>query len=54
MSKQNSVWTKDKIDRLRKLIRQGLSFSQIGERLGATRCAVAGCCYRIGLKRKIK
>lgn len=47
-----SVWTDDRVERLKLLLRQGMSASAIAERLGGgmSRNAVIGKVHRMGLK----
>ncbi|WP_116654401.1 GcrA family cell cycle regulator [Pelagibacterium sediminicola] len=42
-------WTKDRVSTLRELWLEGLSATEIGQRLGCTRNAVLGKVHRIGL-----
>lgn len=46
------MWTDERIETLKKLYEDGLSASQIGAELGASRNAVIGKVHRIGLKRR--
>jgi len=43
------MWTEEQTDELQRLLVQGLSASQIGERLGYSRNAVIGRIFRLGL-----
>ena len=45
-------WAKTKDAELISLWKTGLTFKQIGERLGTTRMAVAGKLSRMGMRRK--
>lgn len=46
-----SIWTDERVEELKRLLRQGLSASAIAERLGGmTRNAVIGKAHRMGLK----
>ena len=47
-------WAKTKDAELISLWKTGLTFKQIGERLGTTRMAVAGKLSRMGMRRKLK
>ncbi|MGY3609906.1 MULTISPECIES: GcrA family cell cycle regulator [unclassified Bradyrhizobium] len=42
-------WTEEKISELKRLCGEGMSASQIGAQIGATRSAVIGKAYRIGV-----
>lgn len=42
-------WTDERVDKLKAMHKEGLSFSIIGERLGASRNAVIGKAHRLGL-----
>ena len=46
-------WAKTKDAKLISLWKTGLTFKQIGERLGTTRMAVAGKLARMGMRRKL-
>lgn len=46
---ERAAWTKDRVSTLRKLWFEGLSATEIGQRLGCTRNAVLGKVHRIGL-----
>lgn len=43
-------WTEQNVERLKILVREGKTGSQIGKELGCTRNAVIGKIYRLGLK----
>ena len=43
---EETSWTEERLEKLRALWEEGLSISQIGERLGVTRNAVAGKAHR--------
>ena len=45
-------WTEDRLEMLKALWEEGLSISQIGERLGVTRNAVAGKAHRLNLRKR--
>jgi GcrA cell cycle regulator len=45
-------WTPEVVEKLKELWAQGLSITQIGQRLGITRNAVVGKAHRIGLSRR--
>ena len=45
-------WTEERLETLKNLWNEGLSISQIGEKLGVTRNAVAGKAHRLGLPKR--
>ena len=45
-------WTEERLKTLKNLWDEGLSISQIGEKLGVTRNAVAGKAHRLGLPKR--
>jgi len=45
-------WTEERLEMLKALWEEGLSISQIGERLGVTRNAVAGKAHRLNLRKR--
>lgn len=45
-------WTEERLETLKKLWEEGLSISQIGEKLGVSRNAIAGKVHRLGLKKR--
>ena len=45
-------WTDDRLETLKTLWDEGLSISQIGQRLNVTRNAVAGKAHRLGLPKR--
>ena len=45
-------WTEERLETLKKLWDEGLSISQIGEKLGVSRNAIAGKVHRLGLKKR--
>ena len=45
-------WTEERLETLKNLWKEGLSISQIGEKLGVTRNAVAGKAHRLGLPKR--
>ncbi len=47
---EETSWTEDRLELLRAYWDEGLSISQIGERLGVTRNAVAGKAHRLNLR----
>ena len=49
---ETQQWTEDRLETLKKLWEQGLSISQIGEKLGVSRNAIAGKVHRLGLKKR--
>lgn len=46
----SDFWTKKKVEQLKKLVDEGLTFSQIGRQLGCTRNAAVAKCHRMGWK----
>ena len=50
--KEETGWTEDRLETLKNLWNDGLSISQIGQKLGVTRNAVAGKAHRIGLPKR--
>ena len=50
--KEESGWTEERLETLKILWNDGLSISQIGQKLGVTRNAVAGKAHRIGLPKR--
>ena len=50
--KEETGWTEERLATLRILWNEGLSISQIGQRLGVTRNAVAGKAHRLGLPKR--
>lgn len=50
--KEESGWTEERLETLKILWNEGLSISQIGQKLGVTRNAVAGKAHRIGLPKR--
>ena len=49
---EETSWTDERLEKLRKLWDKGLSISQIGEQLGVTRNAVAGKAHRLKLPKR--
>ena len=49
---EETSWTDERLEKLRKLWDKGLSISQIGEELGVTRNAVAGKAHRLKLPKR--
>ena len=49
---EETSWTEERLDKLKKLWDSGLSISQIGEQLGVTRNAVAGKAHRLKLPKR--
>lgn len=47
------AWTDERVARLRELVAEGLSYSEIGKRLGITKNAALGKADRLGLSRPI-
>ena len=45
-------WTEDRLEKLKKLWKEGLSISQIGRELGVSRNAIAGKVHRMGLSKR--
>ena len=45
-------WTEERLEMLKSLWEEGLSISQIGEKLGVSRNAIAGKVHRLGLKKR--
>ena len=50
--KEETGWTEERLATLRILWNEGLSISQIGQKLGVTRNAVAGKAHRLGLPKR--
>ena len=50
--KEETGWTEERLATLKILWNEGLSISQIGQRLGVTRNAVAGKAHRLGLPKR--
>ena len=50
--KEETGWTEERLATLKLLWNEGLSISQIGQRLGVTRNAVAGKAHRVGLPKR--
>lgn len=44
------IWTPKAIAKLRKMAKEGRTFSEAAQVLGTTRCAVAGKCKREGIR----
>ena len=49
---EETSWTEERLEMLKALWKEGLSISQIGERLGVTRNAVAGKAHRLNLRKR--
>ena len=49
---EETSWTEERLEMLKALWEEGLSISQIGERLGVTRNAVAGKAHRLNLRKR--
>jgi GcrA cell cycle regulator len=49
---QQSVWTDDRLEQLKQLWGEGLSITQIGQRMGMSRNAVVGKVHRMGLPKR--
>ena len=49
---EETSWTEERLEILKALWEEGLSISQIGERLGVTRNAVAGKAHRLNLRKR--
>ena len=49
---EETSWTEERLEMLRGYWDEGLSISQIGERLGVTRNAVAGKAHRLNLRKR--
>ncbi|MBL81377.1 MAG: global cell cycle regulator GcrA-like protein, partial [Rhodospirillaceae bacterium] len=49
---EESSWTEERLEKLKLFWDSGLSISQIGERLGVTRNAVAGKAHRLKLPKR--
>jgi GcrA cell cycle regulator len=49
---ETQQWTDERLETLKKLWDDGLSISQIGEKLGVSRNAIAGKVHRLGLKKR--
>lgn len=47
-------WDDETRNQLRALIKDGLSYLQIAHRMGRSRSAIAGECFRLGLRRAIQ
>ena len=50
--KDETGWTQERLETLKILWNEGLSISQIGQKLGVTRNAVAGKAHRLGLPKR--
>ena len=48
MTEAANAWTEERLEQLRKLWDEGLSISQIGDKLGVSRNAIAGKAHRMG------
>jgi hypothetical protein len=46
-----SAWTPEKVEQLKALMDEGLTFAQIGAAIGMGRCACIGKAHRLGLRR---
>ena len=51
---RGELWSSDRLEELKALFNQDLTYSQIAERLGVTKNAVAGRINRLGLQRPEK
>ena len=49
---EETGWTEERLETLKKLWTEGLSISQIGQKLSVTRNAVAGKAHRLGLPKR--
>ena len=49
---EETSWTEERLEMLKVLWEEGLSITQIGERLGVTRNAVAGKAHRLNLRKR--
>ena len=49
---EETSWTEERLEMLKALWEEGHSISQIGERLGVTRNAVAGKAHRLNLRKR--
>ena len=49
---EETSWTEERLEMLKALWEEGLSISQIGERLCVTRNAVAGKAHRLNLRKR--
>ena len=49
---EETSWTEERLEMLKALWEEGLSISQIGERLVVTRNAVAGKAHRLNLRKR--
>ena len=49
---EETGWTEQRLEMLKSLWNEGLSISQIGQKLGVTRNAVAGKAHRLGLPKR--
>jgi len=49
---ETQQWTDERLETLKKLWDDRLSISQIGEKLGVSRNAIAGKVHRLGLKKR--
>ena len=52
MNKTQSVWSEDRLLKLRELWDKKLSISKIGVELGVSRNAIAGKAHRLGLEKR--
>lgn len=48
---ERQEWTDEKIEQLKRLVRSGLTYTQIGKRMGYTRNAVIGKAHRLKIFR---
>ena len=48
----NFVWDEDKLNKLRKLLDEGLPITKIGNEIGVSRNAIAGKAHRMGLPKR--
>jgi GcrA cell cycle regulator len=53
MGTVNSDWTPDRVEKLKSLFADGLSFYQIASELALTRSAIMGKAHRLGLQRAV-
>lgn len=51
MSFSGAFWTDERVEELKRLHAQGLTFQQIGDKIGTSRLAVGGKIHRLGLNR---
>lgn len=52
MANEPNSWTDERLKQLRELWKEGLSISQIGQRMGVTRNAIAGKAHRLELPKR--